>query len=185
VNAAAAAPPRGAETFRDLALGGAPTGSRDLSVLSVGTGRVTRFELPEGINARPPAWSPDGHLLAMIQSDQVPDGHGGQNRHPQALKFYSVDARPGFVPGDIVLDPSASFVGWLGDSVVIWGGARPSAVPIGGGPARTLAETGAEVSSVQIATGLLPTARFVEPGAVDRGPWPHRARLAVAIPPGC
>jgi hypothetical protein len=75
-------------------------------------------------------------------------------------------------------------VGWLGDSVVIWDGVRLSAVPISGGPARTLAQTGAAVSTLQIATGLLPTARFGEPGGVDRGPWPLWARLAVGIPAG-
>jgi hypothetical protein len=129
-------------------------------------------------------WSPDGHLLALMLSDLVPDGHGGTARRSRALRFISADGSPGYVPGDLHLDPTASFVGWRGDSVVIWDGVRLSAVPIGGGPVTTLAETGAGVSALQLATGLLPTATFVQPGRVDRGPWPRWARLAVGLPLG-
>lgn len=88
------------------------------------------------------------------------------------------------MPGDIPLDPSASFQGWRGDSVVIWDGARLSALPVDGRAPTTLAETGAEISTLQLASGLVATATVVEPGVVDRGPWPRWARLAVGIPLG-
>jgi dipeptidyl aminopeptidase/acylaminoacyl peptidase len=50
---------------RMFALGGEnPAGRRELSVLSVATGTVTRHALPAGVDPRPLAWSPDGRVLA-------------------------------------------------------------------------------------------------------------------------
>jgi hypothetical protein len=97
----------------------------------------------------------------MIQPDALPNGYGGTSRTTRALRFVAADGSPDSVPADIPLDPSASFIGWRGDSVVVWDGVHLTAIPVNGGPPTTLADTGSEVSAAQFASGLLSTATVV------------------------
>jgi dipeptidyl aminopeptidase/acylaminoacyl peptidase len=163
------------------------TGPTTTQIMVIGSDPVVQTWIPITLGLRiagSAAWSPDGRLIAMIQPDALPNGYGGTTRTTRALRFVAADGSPDSVPADIPLGPSASFQGWRGDSVVVWDGTHLTAIPVNGGPPTTLADTGAEVSAAQFASGLLSTATVIEPGPVDRGPWPRWARLALGIPVG-
>jgi len=85
-------------------------------------------------------------------------------------------------PPETPIDEVTQFQGWRTNrSVVLWQAPHITEVALDGGGRTDLSYLDGEVVSFQLASGLLTTAVVVEPGTVDRGPWPTWARLALGL----
>jgi hypothetical protein len=157
--------------------------------LTSGSRRV--MEAP-GVLAGPAAWSPDGRLLATTtrEPSSAPPGVSALGR-ATGLVFVNPArrGRDGSAQLELALAPQGEVLGWNGSDEVLTLLAavgqdpccRPdayelSAIPLDGGPPRTLMRiTGLQsfgVSRFQLASAILDDLRVVAPVAVDRGESP-------------
>jgi Tol biopolymer transport system component len=129
--------------------------------------------------AGPAAWSPDGALLAVVRTE--PDQEMTWFLRPRALYF--VPIMPLMLFSAIIpIDDTMQFQGWRSDrSVVFWQAPNITEIQLDGGARTVLASLDGEVVAFQLAADLLRTAAVVEPGPVDRGPWPTWFRLFVGL----
>jgi hypothetical protein len=100
---------------------------------------------------------------------------------PIALRAVRVDG-DGADTAEVAMMDHDQPQGWRGDgSFVVWGPPGLVEISLATGARSVLAETGAEVKELQVATGLLSELVIREPGDVDRGPWPWWARTLAAL----
>lgn len=173
---------------------------RQLSVVDLGSG-VSRMVEAEGVLAGPAAWSPDGRLLATttLKALAAPAGVPVPTS-PTGLAFVDASGRGGDAPAsvELALPPQGDVLGWTGPDEVLTLLAVESddqccgpaaynlaAVPIGGGPPRTLMRIpdleSFGVNRFQLASAALDGIRVVTPAEVDRGGWPLPLRGGLAV----
>jgi dipeptidyl aminopeptidase/acylaminoacyl peptidase len=144
-----------------------------------GGGHVVRRVPLEGsdILAGPASWSPDGRYLATVRPRP---GEAAGVIFPAALRLIAVDGRSS--PREVSLHETDVPEGWRSDSsFVVFDGSRLVEVSTVDGARTTLAEVGAGVTQLQLATGLLAGLVVTDEQAVDRGPWPLRARVLAGL----
>jgi hypothetical protein len=137
---------------------------------------LRRFTLPpdQALSGHA-AWSPDGTVLAITEAKRPPDEQSA------SLVFVgAADGKP--IGNPIPTGLQTSVQGWRdSETVVTWDAERLATLSIHSGQSSTLAETGADVSYLQVASGLITQATTVDAVTVDRGPWPHWVRYTAAI----
>ena len=172
---------------------------RGLSVVTLDDGSTRSLPL-DGVLAGPTAWSPDGRLLAITTLDAptVPDVE--PLGAPNGLAFLDATGAGGEVPGEVALPVSGPgrVLAWNGAGEVVmllevrepgesYGDdeATLSAVPLDGSAPRTLMELDGlasyGVGRFQLAAAAGDRLTVVDPGGVDRGPWPLPGRLALSV----
>ena len=130
------------------------------------------------------AWSPDGRLLVVADTD--PGYH-------HALSFVDASGAGGAVPGRIDTGGPAAMVAWAGDRLLIRGDAEVAHNAVvevdlttGGRRVLTEVDTGPfhnyGLGPFQLATGLLDRVEVREAAGVSRGPWPRGLRVALGGP---
>jgi hypothetical protein len=129
------------------------------------------------IIAGPAAWSPDGTRIALARLTSQRDVSLAV---PIGLRTIRLADR--FESPEVALQQDDEPQGWRGnDSFVVWGPPGLAEISIATGARTPLAATGGGIVQLQVATGLLPDLVVLEPGDIDRGPWPWWARTAAAL----
>ena len=192
--AAAAFSPDGAELAVERA------GPRELSVIDLADGTSRTLPL-DGVLAGPAAWSPDGRLLAVTTLDPSGAAAGtGDPGVPTGLAFADATGTGAEVPDPLALSVSGPgrVLAWNGDDEVVMlldreetddccgaDEAALSSVPVDGSEPRTLMridDLGSYgVGRFQLASAAGGRLTVVDPGGVDRGPWPWPQRIAAAL----
>ena len=171
-----------------------------LSVVDLASG-ASRVVEAEGVLAGPAAWSPDGRLLATTALETLAAPAGVPvPTSPTGLAFVDPSGRGGDAPepAGLALSPQGDVLGWTASDEVLTLLAVESddqccgpaaydlaAVPISGGPPRTLMRIpdleSFGVSRFQLAWTALDGIRVVTPADVDRGGWPAPLRGGLAV----
>lgn len=84
---------------RWVALGDHDTTSPDLALVSLETGKVTSWTLPDARSVRPVAWSPDGTRLAYLADDKPTNPHLGSPLVGTLLRLDIASGAVEAVPG--------------------------------------------------------------------------------------
>lgn len=190
--AAAAFSPDGSELAVERA------SPRELSFIALGDGGSERRLPLDGVLAGPTAWSPDGRLLAITTVDATNALPGVDDPGaPTGLAFVDATGTGADVPDPLPLpvSPPGRVLAWNGaDEVVMMladrttDAATLAAVPLDGSEPRTLMrmeDLGSYgVGRFQLAADAGGRLEVVDPGGVDRGPWPWPLRIGASVGAG-
>jgi hypothetical protein len=157
------------------------------------TGTIEEVDA-DGVLAGPTAWSPDGSLLAITTVDASAAMPGVDDPGtPTGLAFVDPTGSGAAVPDPLPLpvSPPGRVLGWNGDDEVVMllsgsaDRATLSSVPLDGSAPRTLMsmdDLGSYgVGRFQLAADAGGRLEVVDPGDVDRGPWPWAWRVGVGL----
>src|SRR6476469_1031312 len=166
---------------------------RELSVTTLADGSERTLAL-DGVLAGPTAWSPDGRLLAVTTVDASALAPGVADPGvPTGLAFVDATGAGSPVPDPLTLPVAAPgrVLAWNGDDeVVMLLSSDPdevtlSDVPLDGSEPGTLMrmeDLGSYgVGRFQLAADAGGRLEVVDPGAVDRGPWPLALRISASV----